>query len=272
MNTVWSPVIPSTRSYVLEPNTKQEVLQEFCADPEWGDSAFYTRPPKWVEDTQFERAGEIRDRIDMLLQRSSIGMPVTLDTDVDLSVPTLERKEPIFMVCRPVGYDPTHDIEICGYSHCESCGKEGLTPLQLRGSDELANPQRFNKQILYFVFPMPWANLCHVPLDTSMLCRDLIKVLCIHCLNEEFIGVSGYVSTPTEESSTEQPKKHPFITMNYLPYRYMFGYDLLVAIRNSLADYEGRWAWQRTREIDSKVHLHGYFTPRFKPCTKSARK
>lgn len=135
------------------------------------------------------------------------------------TIPIEERTEPLFIVCSPTPNTfrgtPNPMTTLENFDCCEDCDK-------YKGTKDAF-------QYLFCAFPVPYRDLPEVPEDTKDLPRSAIHILCLECLHGRFARVSGYRITRHINGWGIQ-RLLEIVTLNYLPYRYMFGINLFEAL------------------------------------------
>ncbi len=238
---------------------KYNELAPLQSDPEWEDAEFYYKPnsnwlPQNLPTDPREGFSEIYERCNEVLRKET-KLPLHLN-DM-FTVPIQYRKEPLFIVCSPRTMTP--GLVLPKNNGCQYCG---------------ANPERKVNHPsktcteLCFVFPIPWASLPKVPSDVDKLPGNLIYVVCKNCLEEQFALTEFYAYRGT--SCGAHSIKVRITTLDYLPYKRIFGVSIMAEIANLTKSKHYVWQLRIPEDSTNLPILHGIYTTRQRLTCKRA--
>lgn len=220
---------------------------DYFMDGAWEESEFHSESHlSWIPKNMAERM-TINAELETCM-RQGLGLPLkTRFHDLNDAVPIDKRKKPIFIVCSPSPYNfsnvPNPFTTLQNFDGCENCN----------AYHDQTDPERF--RYLFCAFPLPYCDLPEVPEDTAELPRDSLFILCLDCLHQRFIRVCGY---RTLYQNTEWEK--PIWPTKYLPYKKMFGVDMLDALFTESTPPKWQWRHHPEGAHSAIPFLTGFYT------------
>ena len=235
----------------FELGSKYDELDHFRGTPVWKDSEFSAnQPTSWFPKSHPDNAKQHLDTLHELLVElagdNTTKLPKHIGPHTFL-IPIEERKEPLFMALTPATL--TWLMEESLNRCCQRCGEEVFC----RAFSEHTRWTDFS-----FVFPVPWRDLPEVPQNAADLASDMTYFLCKPCLDERFASVDRYRGI---DQHGKLHREHLITTIDYLPYKTIFGVDILSALAAN--SKPKRFNWQLPQPADAYRYLplfNGFYT------------